>query len=112
MIDDADEPAIEVFYSYAQQDEALCIEPEKHLNLLQRQKLIKGWHRRLITAGSEQAQEIDTHLNTAYIILLLISADYLVSDYCYGTEMDRAMQRHNAGEAWTRPSPPCCASRW
>ena len=99
MIDGADDSAIEVFYSYAQQDEALCIELDKHLNLLQRQKLIKGWHRRLITAGTEHAPEIDTHLNTAHIILLLISADYLVSDYCYGTEMDRAMQRHKAGEA-------------
>ena len=45
-------PAIEVFYSYAQEDEALCIELNKHLNLLQRQGLIHGWQRRSISAGS------------------------------------------------------------
>jgi hypothetical protein len=33
------------------------------------------------------------------IILLLVSPDFLASEYCYGIEMARAMERHSAGEA-------------
>jgi hypothetical protein len=42
-------------------------------------------------------------LNRANVILLLISADFLASDYCYDVEMKRAMERHEAGEAIVIP---------
>ena len=85
---------VEVFYSYVQADEPLCKELEKHLSLLRQQGVITEWHHRKIVAGTEWQQAIDAHLMTASIILLLISADYLASDYCYGTEMQRALARH------------------
>lgn len=47
--------------------------------------------------------EIDEHLNSAQIILLLISSDFLASKYCYDIEMKRAMERHNSGEARVIP---------
>jgi len=53
--------------------------------------------------GSEWAGQIDEHLNSARIILLLVSADFLASDYCYDIEMKRAMERHEAGEARVIP---------
>src|SRR5918997_4147517 len=96
-------PRIEVFVSYAHKDEALWHELEKHLALLRRQGVITTWYDRQISAGSEWAQEIDTHLNTAQIILLLISADFLASDYCYGVELQRAMERHAAKDARVIP---------
>src|SRR5690242_9935490 len=96
-------PPPEVFYSYAHKDEALREELETHLSMLRRQGHISGWYDRNIDAGIEWAQEIDEHLNTAQIILLLISADFLASDYCYSVEMQCALQRHEAREARVIP---------
>ncbi|AKG24904.1 TIR domain-containing protein [Calothrix sp. 336/3] len=95
--------AIEVFFSYAHEDEKLRDELEKHLKLLQRQGVIKAWHNREISAGKEWAGEIDARMDAANIILLLISADFLASDYCYDIELTRAMERHAAGEARVIP---------
>jgi tetratricopeptide (TPR) repeat protein len=94
---------VEIFFSYSHKDEALREELEKQLSLLKRQGFIMGWHDRRIIAGQEWEGEIDTHLNTAQIILLLISPDFMASDYCYDREMQRAMERHEAGEAYVIP---------
>ena len=102
---DAFKPAapVEVFFSYSHRDEALRDELEKHLSLLKRQGVITAWHDRKIGAGREWEGQIDGHLNSAVVILLLISADFLDSDYCYDVEMKRAMERHEAGEARVIP---------
>lgn len=94
---------VEVFYSYSHQDAALRDALEKHLAILKRQGVITEWHDRGIGAGHEWAGEIHAHLNAAQIILLLISADFLASDYCYDVELKRAMERHEAGEARVIP---------
>jgi hypothetical protein len=94
---------VEVFYSYAHEDEVLRNELEKHLSLLKQQGLIDAWHDREIGAGTEWQQEIDTHLNSAGIILLLISPDFMSSDYCSDIEVKRAMERHRAGAARVIP---------
>jgi uncharacterized protein YjbI with pentapeptide repeats len=95
--------ATEIFFSYAHEDEALRNELAKHLKLLERHEVIKTWHDRQITAGDEWKNEIDTHLETADIILLLISADFLASDYCYDIELKRALERHKNREARVIP---------
>ena len=95
--------AIEVFFSYAHVDETLRNELAKHLSLLERQDIIAGWHDRRIAAGTQWADAIDTHLQTAHVILLLVSADFLASNYCYGVEVKQAMARHEAGEARVIP---------
>jgi formylglycine-generating enzyme required for sulfatase activity len=95
--------ATEVFFSYAHHDEPLRNELAKHLRLMERQGVIAAWHDRQIPAGSEWAGTIDAHLQTAHIILLLVSADFLASNYCYDIEMRQAMARHEAGEARVIP---------
>src|SRR5262245_38417135 len=75
----APQGAIDVFFSYAHNDEKLRDELAKHLRLLEREGLIASWHDRQIPAGSEWASNIDAHLQTAHIILLLVSADFLAS---------------------------------
>ena len=95
--------ALKLFYSYAHKDERWRKRIETHLSMLQRQGFINGWHDRNINAGAAWASEIDTHLTTADIILLLISPDFLASEYCYSIEMKRAMERHYAGEARVIP---------
>ena len=94
---------IEVFFSYAHRDAILRNALAAHLRLLEREGIIKGWHDRRLTGGTEWAGAIDKHLHTAQIILLLISADFLASDYCYDVELRLAIERHEAGEARVVP---------
>ena len=102
MSDTSPQP-IEVFYSYSHLDERFRVELVRHLRLLERQGIIRGWHDRKISAGTEWRNSIDEHLESADIILLLVSANFLDSDYCYDTEMTRAMERHAQGEARVIP---------
>src|SRR5581483_3544212 len=94
---------LELFYSYAHEDEALRNELEKHLKLLHRQGYLTQWHDRQILPGNVRAEEIDAHLTTARIIVVLVSPDFMASDYCYGIEMQQAMSRHKAGDATVIP---------
>lgn len=95
--------ALEIFFSYSHKDQDLRDQLETHLTLLRNQGFVSTWHDRKIIAGTEWAREIDAHLNTAHIILLLISADFLASTYCYDIEVKRAMERHSVGEARVIP---------
>ena len=95
--------AVTVFFSYSHADEALRDQLEKQLTILQRQGIIELWHDRRIGAGEEWAQAIDTHVECDDIILLLVSPDFLASDYCYDREMRRAVERHDAGSAIVIP---------
>ncbi|WP_448671156.1 toll/interleukin-1 receptor domain-containing protein [Pseudoxanthomonas mexicana] len=92
-----------VFFSYSHADEDLRDQLEKQLAMLKRQGVIETWHDRRIGAGQELAQVIDDHINTDDIILLLVSQDFISSDYCYNIEMKRALERHEAGKAIVIP---------
>jgi internalin A len=76
---------------------------ETHLKLLQRQGLIDAWHDRDIDAGQDWKQRIDDNLERAQIILLLISANFMASDYCYEKETRRTFERHGEGSALVIP---------
>lgn len=90
-------------FSYSHVDEELRNELEKHLKPLQRLGLISTWHDRRITAGSELNGDINRHFQDADVILLLISPDFINSDYCYDVEVSHALQRHDKGEARVVP---------
>jgi tetratricopeptide (TPR) repeat protein len=92
-----------VFISYAHEDDELCQEFIKHLIQIKRDGLIRAWHDRRLTGGSEWAGQIDEHLNSADIVVLLVSPDFLASQYCYDIEMKRALERDAAGEARVVP---------
>jgi len=95
--------AIEIFFSYSHEDEELRKELGKHIEVLKQQKFVSDWHDRKITAGSQWQGQIDEHLNSAHIILLLVSVDFLVSGYIKDVELRRAMARHRAAEARVIP---------
>src|SRR5947209_947894 len=84
---------LEIFCCYAHEDEALLNKLKTHLKPLQRQGLIDVWQDRDISAGTQWEQEINKHLDEADIILLLVSPDFIASDYCYNIEMKRALER-------------------
>lgn len=94
---------LSVFVSYSHTDEDLKNQFVKHLNPLKRMKLISDWHDRKLTAGDVWAQEISNNLESADIIILLISIDFINSEYCYDIELERALERHEAGEAIVVP---------
>jgi len=87
---------IKIFYAYAhtKKDIPLRNELEKHLATLRRQNVITGWSDQNITAGSEWKREVNINLKAADIILLLVSPDFMDSDYCYSLELKEALEKY------------------
>jgi len=94
---------LRLFISYDHEDDDMREALEKHLASLKRQGFIASWYDRRIIAGEKWAKEIDENLEKADIILLLVSADFIDSDYCYEIEMTRALERDEADEARVIP---------
>lgn len=92
-----------LFFSYSHKDEALRDRLEVHLAMLKRQGAISTWHDRCIKAGDDFGQQIDENLERADVILLLISPDFIASDYCHEVEMHRALARNTEGTARVIP---------
>lgn len=92
-----------LFFSYAHEDEALRDALEVHLAMLKREGLIETMHDRRIVAGEPLGDAIDAYLEQADVILCLLSPDFIASEYCYSREMNRALERHHAGEASVIP---------
>jgi formylglycine-generating enzyme required for sulfatase activity len=95
--------AVKVFISYSHKDEDLRKELDTHLKILERQGYISPWHDRKIEAGDEWKKEITTYLENADVILLLVSANFLASDFCYDIETKRALERQKADGALIVP---------
>lgn len=94
---------IEILYCYARKDEKLRDELALHLEPLKRAERITTWYDRQIEPGMDWNNEINVHLSTAHIILLLISPHFLASNYCYSVEMEQALKRHQSGEVRVIP---------
>jgi hypothetical protein len=94
---------IKIFCSYAHADEQLLNKLKAHLKPQQRQGHIHVWYDRDISAGTEWEQEIEEQFKAAQIILLLVSPDFMASDYCYTKEMKQALERHGRGEVRAIP---------
>jgi tetratricopeptide (TPR) repeat protein len=92
-----------VFFSYEKRDKRLRDRLEDHLSDLRYRGLITTWHDRTILAGEDRLQQIDASLEKAQIILLLISANFMASDYCYGREMQQALRLHAQQKAAVIP---------
>lgn len=98
------EPAkiIKIYYCYAQADHLLRDELEKQLSPLRRLKQVT-WSDCDILAGTNWEQEIEARIDSAHLILLLISPDFIASDQCYTVEMQQALERQQVGEAYVVP---------
>jgi WD40 repeat protein len=94
---------LEVFCCYAREDQEMLEHLKKHLMPLQRSGQITVWSDTNLNAGVEWEKELHQHLESADLILLLVSPDFMSSDYCYSTEMKRALERHAQGKAQVIP---------
>src|SRR5215469_11139240 len=95
-------PRLNLFVSYAHEDEEFREKLDAQLSQLLRSG-VDEWHDQQIVGGADWAGQIDEQLNSADIIVLLVSADFLASKYCYAVEMARALERHQRGEARVVP---------
>ena len=95
--------ALKIFFSYSHRDEKLRDQLDAHLSGLKHMDLVHSWHDRKITAGSDFKETIDRYLDSADLVLLLISPDFLNSEYCYSKEMKKALERHANGQARVVP---------
>ena len=94
---------MKIFVSYSHRDEDTLERLRAHLSPLRRDGRIETWYDREIRAGGEIDDEISEQLETCHVFILLISPDFLNSNYCMDTEMTRAMERHEEGTARVIP---------
>lgn len=94
---------IELFISYARSDTDACLELVGHLSLLERQGLVRTWYDAKLRPGEDWGQAIHHRMQAANVILLLISKNFLASDFCFGLELQQAMLRHARGETVVIP---------
>ncbi len=94
---------LRVFLSYAHEDDEYRVRLEKALKLMERQRLVESWSDRKLLPGQSWAESIDEQLERADLILLLVSDDFIASDYCWGVEVKRALERHEQDVATVVP---------
>jgi hypothetical protein len=94
---------IEIFFSYAHEDEALMDDVRRQLIVFERNGRILKWYDRQIPPGSAWRQQIDGRLNRAQIVLLFLSPHFIQSLYCYEIEGQTALRRQESGEACVIP---------
>jgi len=96
-------PPLRIFISYSHQDDELCKQFLDHLSQLEREGLIAPWSDQHLTAGEDWAGAINENLNSAHVVILLVSRGFLASKYCNDVEMDRAIERDQKGETRVVP---------
>ncbi|CAK8723160.1 hypothetical protein KKHLCK_12465 [Candidatus Electrothrix laxa] len=94
---------VKIFCSYSHKDESFREELEIHASSLMREKLVEIWHDRKIMPGQNWEDAIDIHLEESEIVILLISPNFIASDYCYGKELTRALEKDASGHAKVIP---------
>ncbi len=92
-----------IFYSYASEDTELVDRLSKFLKPLQNNNKIDEWHNRMILPGAVWESEINAHLESAHLILFMVSADFLASEYCFSVEVEKALDRLKKGEVKILP---------
>ena len=94
---------IKIFLSYAHEDEGMKNELDKALVVLKRNDKIEVWQDQKILPGQEWDDAINKEIESADIILLLVSVDFNNSRYIWEKELAYAMQRHQKKEARVIP---------
>lgn len=96
--------AVNIFISYSRDDRTFLDAFEQHLSPLKRQGLVNVWvDRSSLAPGSLWQDELEKALEAADIIVLLISAAFLASPYCYDQELSRALDRQKLGDVLLLP---------
>lgn len=92
-----------VAVSYSHKDERLRRQLASYLKILERANLLRVWYDRQVLAGDRVHEEISNEFQHADMVLLLVSANFIASDYCHDVEMTTSMLRHQRGETVVIP---------
>lgn len=92
-----------VFISYASEDSQFRDAFATHLDILCAARIVKGWHDGKIAPGEDWKTAIDRELDGADIIVLLISANFLASEFHQEFELLPALRRWRAKQAHVVP---------
>lgn len=84
---------VHIFISYCHEDHDFRQRLEDHMVALKRDGSCDAWTDREILVGDTMDKKISCSLNEADIVLLLVSIDFLNSDYCMSKEFKEALQR-------------------
>jgi hypothetical protein len=100
---------LRVFYSYAHRDEPLRAALQAHLSPLRRERILMDWWDRQIRPGAAWDTEIAAQLTSSHIVIVLLSAYFIASDYAYGKELATALEMHREGRLTVVPviARPC-----
>lgn len=91
------------FISYSHKDLKMKTRFVNHLAPLKKIYNINIWHDGLILPGKPVNQSVMHQLRHADIVFILVSADYITSDFCYNVELQEAINRHNEGKCVVVP---------
>lgn len=94
---------LSVVVSYSHKDEEHRRALKGVLSTLERQQLVDLWSDHRISPGADIDVEILKALGSADIVLLLVSYDFIASDYCYLRELSLALARHDEGASVVIP---------
>ena len=94
---------LKLFVSYSHADKKHRDRLELALSLMKRQGLVETWSDIKMTAGTTIDARIAQEMRSADVFLLLVSPDFLASNYCYEKELSFALERHSAGRARVVP---------
>ncbi|PNC19690.1 hypothetical protein CXU22_01365 [Akkermansia muciniphila] len=86
---------VNIFISYSHVDTKYCEEFKKHMIGLERSGLAKPWTDHKISPGEKLDEKISDSIRNTDIMLLLVSVDFLNSDYCMSHEFKKALEKQN-----------------
>jgi len=92
-----------VFIAYSHLDVRFRHELEKQLTLLQRKRHLDWWSEHQLAPGDEKNAWLSEAIQKADFILLLISIHFLSDDFCWSQQLEKAIERHDNGEAVVIP---------
>jgi len=83
----------DIFISYSHRDEQYKDELLRHLRILEKQGVASFWDTSLIPAGADWSVEIAKAIDESEVAILLISPDFLASDYVVEKELPALLKR-------------------
>jgi hypothetical protein len=83
----------DIFISYSHRDEQYKDELLRHLRVLEKQGVASFWDTSLIPAGADWANEIKNAIDEAEVAILLVSPDFLASEYVVEQELPALLER-------------------
>ncbi len=90
--------SVKLFVSYAEKDRQFSEDFNTHLAVLRRAGQLDNWTNNHIMPGANWDDEIKQQLQESDIVVLLVSADFIASDYINDVIVHNSIEQHKKGE--------------